>query len=72
MVVYSLRSVRWAAGPIAVLNAVMIIGTLPEGGHHLSDVIAGAMVAMVSILVVRAVMGMGRERYRPEQAATTL
>jgi membrane-associated phospholipid phosphatase len=47
----------------------MIVGTLPEGGHHLSDVIAGAMVAVVSILVVRAVMVMGQERYLPEQAA---
>ncbi|MBZ7923452.1 phosphatase PAP2 family protein [Ensifer adhaerens] len=70
MIIYSLRSLRWVAAPIAVLNAVMIVGTLPEGGHHLSDVVAGAIVAVVSILVVRAVMAMGQERYQSEQAAT--
>lgn len=70
MIVYTLRNVRWVVGPIAVLNAVMIVGTLPEGGHHLSDVIAGALVAAASILAVRAVAGMGQERYEPEQAPT--
>ncbi|MEX0344327.1 MAG: phosphatase PAP2 family protein [Rhizobiaceae bacterium] len=52
MIVYSLRLVPIAAVPAALLNATMIIGTLPEGGHHLVDVIAGLIVALVSIFAV--------------------
>jgi membrane-associated phospholipid phosphatase len=40
---------------IGVVNVLMIIGTLPEGGHHLIDVIVGAGVGLTSILVVRAI-----------------
>ncbi|MCV9965701.1 phosphatase PAP2 family protein [Pararhizobium sp. BT-229] len=65
MVVYSLRHVRLAMAPVALLNATMIVGTIPEGGHHLTDVIAGAMVAVVSILAVRAVIA--KERYEAGQ-----
>lgn len=68
MVVYSLRQIRFIAIPVAILNATMIVSTLPEGGHHLSDVIAGALVAVTSILVVRSVMALGRGRYVAEAA----
>ncbi|BCH33040.1 hypothetical protein MesoLjLc_49700 [Mesorhizobium sp. L-8-10] len=52
LVVYSLRhSALWI--PVGMLNLLMIIGTLPEGGHYLIDVIAGMMVAATSILAVR-------------------
>ncbi|TGP48365.1 phosphatase PAP2 family protein [bacterium M00.F.Ca.ET.230.01.1.1] len=59
MVVYALRDYRWLFWPVGCLNAVMIVSTLPEGGHHLIDVIAGVMVAAVSILAVRFVAGYG-------------
>ncbi|SFQ05702.1 PAP2 superfamily protein [Mesorhizobium sp. NFR06] len=57
MIVYALRDYRWLLWSVGCLNAVMIISTLPEGGHHLIDVVAGAMVAAVSILAVRFVVG---------------
>ncbi|MEI9406348.1 phosphatase PAP2 family protein [Mesorhizobium argentiipisi] len=59
MVVYALRGYRWLFWPVACLNAVMIVSTLPEGGHHLIDVIVGVVVAAVSILAVRFVAGYG-------------
>ncbi|UVC16913.1 phosphatase PAP2 family protein [Mesorhizobium onobrychidis] len=55
IVVYALRDYRWLMWPIAVLNALMIIATLPEGGHHLIDVLAGAMVGVASIFAVRMI-----------------
>lgn len=64
MVVYALRDYRWLFWSIACLNAVMIVSTLPEGGHHLVDVIVGAMVAIVSIVAVRYVA-----RYEPRTMA---
>ncbi|RUU98470.1 hypothetical protein EOB36_23690 [Mesorhizobium sp. M6A.T.Cr.TU.017.01.1.1] len=48
--------------PIAVLNALMIIATLPEGGHHLIDVLAGAMVGVASIFAVRMIGAYERGR----------
>jgi hypothetical protein len=33
----------------------VIVATLPEGGHHLIDLFAGALIAVVAIAVARAV-----------------
>jgi membrane-associated phospholipid phosphatase len=51
---YALRGTRWLFVPILLLNAVMIVSTLPVGGHHLADVIAGAAIGCGAILIVRA------------------
>jgi membrane-associated phospholipid phosphatase len=51
---YSIRSLPYAALPTALLNCIVIISTVPEGGHYLIDVIAGALVAVVAIIVLRA------------------
>ncbi len=50
---YALRDTRWIAIPALLLNGTMILATLPEGGHHLVDVIAGGAIAVISIAVVR-------------------
>ena len=47
----------YVAVPVAVLNAVVIIATIPEGGHYLIDVIAGAVIAVLSIVIVHGVAG---------------
>ncbi|MBZ9862924.1 phosphatase PAP2 family protein [Mesorhizobium sp. CA12] len=60
MVVYALRDYRWLFWSVGCLNAVMIVSTLPEGGHHLIDVIAGAVVAVASIVVVRTIASYDR------------
>ncbi|WP_210213107.1 phosphatase PAP2 family protein [Mesorhizobium sp. M1E.F.Ca.ET.063.01.1.1] len=68
MIIYALRDCRWLMWPISGLNALMIIATLPEGGHHLIDVIAGAMVGVASIVAVRMIGAYERKRAdRPEK-----
>lgn len=52
--IYAVRDVRAVAVLFGIVNAVMIVATIPEGGHYLIDVIAGMAVAAVSIVCVRA------------------
>ncbi|RAZ71385.1 phosphatase PAP2 family protein [Mesorhizobium atlanticum] len=41
--------------PVAAINTMMILATVPEGGHFFADVLAGAAIAVVSVAVIRAV-----------------
>lgn len=50
--VYAVRDVRWAFGPMLVLNIVMIIATVPIGGHYFIDIAGGALVAFAGIVLV--------------------
>ncbi|MGI9387249.1 MAG: phosphatase PAP2 family protein [Methyloligellaceae bacterium] len=50
---YGFRKTRFLAWPVALLNVAVIISTLPEGGHYLIDVIAGAMIAVAAIAGLR-------------------
>jgi len=50
---YAARNIRLIAGPAVVLNGIVIVSTLPEGGHFLVDVLAGAMIAGVAIGLAR-------------------
>lgn len=52
---YAVRDERWLAPPILLLNATMIVATIPEGGHHLIDVFAGFAIAATAILALRRV-----------------
>jgi membrane-associated phospholipid phosphatase len=52
---YAVRGLRYVFVPVCILNAVVIVATLPEGGHHLVDLIGGALVAALTIAVVRRV-----------------
>lgn len=49
---WAVRDVRWIALPVLILNAVVIVSTLPEGGHHLVDLIAGVAIAGLAILII--------------------
>jgi len=51
--VYSLRDTRWLFGAVAAVNGTMIVATMPVGGHHLADVLAGVAVSVGAILIVR-------------------
>ncbi len=44
------RRLRW---PLTLLNVAMLLSTPVEGTHYLSDMIAGALVAIVAIVLVR-------------------
>jgi membrane-associated phospholipid phosphatase len=50
---YAVRDVRYLAVPTAALNLVVIVSTLPEGGHYLIDLIAGGLIAVFAIFVAR-------------------
>ena len=53
MTVYAARDTRWLMIPVTVVNGTMILATMPVGGHHLSDVLAGAGLTIGAILLVR-------------------
>ncbi len=60
--IYVHRPPSRSFAPIAILNVLMLI-SIPFGGHHyLIDMISGAVVAAVSIAIVRAVMGQRKRR----------
>lgn len=60
---YAVRGWRWLFIPTLVLNAIVVLGTITEGGHHLVDIIVGAVIAAVSIAAVRVAMT-SRDRSR--------
>jgi membrane-associated phospholipid phosphatase len=53
MTIYALRDTRWLMIPVLLLNGAMIVATLPVGGHHLIDVLAGAGLTFGAIWLVR-------------------
>ncbi len=53
MTVYPLRDTRWLMIPVLLVNATMIVATMPVGGHHLADVLAGAGLTIGAIFLVR-------------------
>jgi membrane-associated phospholipid phosphatase len=53
MTLYALRDTRWLMILVLLLNGTMIVSTLPVGGHHLADVLAGAGLTFGAILLVR-------------------
>ena len=56
---------RW---PFAIVNALMLLATPVHGSHYVIDVIAGAFVAMLAIVVARSGLRMPRLR-RPALSA---
>lgn len=53
LAIYAVRDTRWLLAFILPVNATMIVSTMPVGGHHLADVLAGAGLTFAAILVVR-------------------
>ncbi|WP_292468211.1 phosphatase PAP2 family protein [Mesorhizobium sp.] len=66
MITYALRRLPAIAWPVGALNAIMVVSTLPEGGHHLIDVVAGAAVGALSISAV----WVAQDVYRSVDAAS--
>lgn len=46
-------SLRWLRYPILLLNICMITSTLTHGGHYLVDVLAGVVLALAALLLVK-------------------
>jgi membrane-associated phospholipid phosphatase len=50
---------RWAAVPMLLIEAILAISALSMGGHHLADVIAGALLAAGALIALRSVRTLG-------------
>jgi hypothetical protein len=53
MTIHAVRDSRWLLISTLVLNGTMFVSTLTVGGHHLTDVLAGAGLTVAAIFVVR-------------------
>lgn len=53
--VWAVRGYRMLFWPVLVLDVLMMVAVLPVGGHHLAELIAGALTAASAIVVVRIV-----------------
>lgn len=51
---YALRDRLYTLLPALLINGVMIISTLPVGGHYLADLIASGVVTALSITFIRS------------------
>lgn len=52
---YCARGIRWFFPLMVLLNILLVAGTPAMGGHHLADVLAGALLAAGCILGMRRV-----------------
>jgi membrane-associated phospholipid phosphatase len=66
--VYPLRDTRWLMRAVMAVNGTMIVATMPVGGHHLADVLAGAAVAVGAIIVVRRALPLSATALQGEGA----
>ncbi len=55
IVTYSLREWRRIFYVAVLINTLMIISTIPEGGHYLIDVVAGIAIGVVAVAIVRMI-----------------
>lgn len=49
----TLRPLAWVGLPAAVLNLLLILSTLADGGHYLMDTIAGVSIGILSIFLAK-------------------
>jgi membrane-associated phospholipid phosphatase len=47
---WELKSLRW---PLVLLNAIIIVSTPSQGGHHLMDVLGAVLVTALALLMTR-------------------
>jgi membrane-associated phospholipid phosphatase len=53
MGIYAARNRHFLMAIVLPVNAITIIATMPVGGHHLADVLAGAALTLCAIFFVR-------------------
>ena len=61
---WALLGVRWLALPGLAANLAVIYSAIGIGGHHLTDIVVGCLIALAAILLVT-----GRRAYPGAQAA---
>lgn len=67
LIVYAVRKIRPALIAAAVLNAAVVLATLTTGWHYGVDLIAGGMLAAVSIAAAKVVEGAAAGAVRPQK-----
>jgi membrane-associated phospholipid phosphatase len=65
---YMARSYRLLAAPFLVVNLVMLVSTLPVGGHHAADCLGSLVVVLASIAIVDRVAGRASQYSRARRA----
>lgn len=65
---YALRLSRWTFVPALVLNSLMLVSTIPEGGHYLFDLVAGIAIAVTAIAIVRLPLRSSRSQSASQPA----
>jgi membrane-associated phospholipid phosphatase len=60
IITYALRGSRWTFIPAFVVNGAMMVSAIPHGGHHLFDLVVGAAIATLAIVLVRLPFGLRR------------
>ena len=53
LIPFAARYRCWSLLPALLVNIIMLASTSPDGGHYLVDILAGALVALTSIIIVR-------------------
>ena len=53
VICFAARRIPYIRFALLIVNSLLIIGAVPVGGHYLVDILAGALVAAVSIAVVK-------------------
>ena len=46
---WALWPLRWIGLPLALLNALVLVSTIPQGGHYLADILAGTGLALAAL-----------------------
>jgi membrane-associated phospholipid phosphatase len=54
IVTYAFRDNVLLFAPLFILNCIVVVSTIPEGGHYLIDIFGGAVIAWLAIVFVRS------------------
>lgn len=60
LVVYAFWPFKWLRIPVIIINALLILSTPIDGGHYLTDIVGGFMVAAVVLWMARRLLPEGR------------
>ncbi len=53
LLAYGYMAIKWIRWPMLILNIGLFFSSIIIGGHYLVDVIAGGLIAVVAILIVK-------------------
>jgi len=48
---WALAPVRWVGAPAILLNGIVVVSTVPVGGHYIADIVAGLAIGLASLAI---------------------